>query len=265
MHKTLLRFAAVVSCSLSHLAGCSGGVDAQNVIDESLVDDQTSEELAAEEQFGSLDSALISKTSNQTGNNNNYYYSYWKDGGNVTMTLPSQPPLAGEYAGNFGTSWAAGNYNFVGGKGWATGTSNRTINYNCGAWTTGSSNAYMTAYGWTTGPLVEYYIVDSWGSWRPPGAVSMGRVNSDGGTYDLYKTRRYNAPNITGVNQDFDQYWSVRTTKRSAPTGNVAITFANHRNAWASKGWQLGTHKYQILATEVFNPSSGGSSNCTVW
>ncbi len=215
--------------------------------------------------LGSLESALMTKTSNGTGTNNNYYWTYWKDGGSVTMTLPSQPLLAGENAGNYAVSWGSGTYNFVGGKGWSTGSSTRTINYNCGSWSTGSSNAYLTAYGWTTSPLVEYYIVDSWGSWKPPGGTSAGTVSTDGGTYNLYKTRRINAPNITGQNQDFDQYWSVRSSKRSAPTGNQKITFGNHKNAWASKGWNLGNHNYQVLATEVFNPSSSGSSNCTVW
>ena len=217
------------------------------------------------QDIGNVQNALITKTSNSTGTNNGYFYTYWKDGGSVTMTLPSDPPLSGEYAGNYAVSWSSGTYNFVGGKGWNPGSSTRTINYNCGIFSPGSSNAYMTVYGWTTSPLVEYYIVDSWGSWRPPGGTKAGQVSSDGGTYDIYKMRRYNAPNITGTNQDFDQYWSVRTSKRNAPTGNVKVTFANHRNAWASKGWNLGNHNYQVLATEVFNPSSSGSSNCTVW
>lgn len=238
----------------------------ESSFEESSFEGSELEELDADEiELGTAESALTTTSWNTTGTNNNYFYTYWKDGGSVNLTLPSQPPLSGEYAGNYGVSWSSGNYNFVGGKGWSTGSSSRTINYNCGAWSPGSSNAYLTAYGWTTGPLVEYYIVDSWGSWRPPGASSAGQVTTDGGTYNLYKTRRYNAPNITGRNQDFDQYWSVRTSKRTAPTGNVKITFANHKNAWASKGWRLGSHKYQVLATEVFNPASSGSSNCTVW
>lgn len=234
--------------------------------DEGMLEDADFEEVGADEtDMGTLESALMTKTANTTGTNNNFFYTFWKDGGSVTMTLPSQPLLSGEQAGNYGVSWASGGYNFVGGKGWSTGTSTRTINYSCKTWSTGSSNAYLTVYGWTTNPLVEYYIVDSWGSWRPPGGTSAGQVTSDGGTYDLYRTRRYSAPNITGTNRDFDQYWSVRTSKRSAPTGNVKVTFANHKNAWAAKGWSLGAHNYQVLATEVFNPSSSGSSNCTVW
>lgn len=207
----------------------------------------------------------IAMTSNGRGTNHDYFYTFWKDSGSVTMTLPSPALVEGEVAGHFSVSWVGGPYNFVGGKGWNPGSSTKIINYDCTTWTTGSSNAYLTLYGWTREPLVEYYVVDSWGSWRPPGGTSAGRVTTDTGTYDLYKTRRTNAPNITGENADFEQYWSVRSTKKTMPSGPVAIDFAKHVEAWAAEGWQLGTHDYQVLATEVFNPDSSGSSDCTIW
>lgn len=223
-------------------------------------------EMAEEGEIAEIATAesALTVSSNQTGTNNGYFFTFWKDGGSVNMTMPDP---GGQYPGNYGVSWASGSYNFVGGKGWNPGTSSRRICYNAGTWSTGSSNAYLTLYGWSTNPVVEYYVVDSWGSWRPPGGTSAGTITSDGGTYNLYKVRRYNAPNITGQNRDFDQYWSVRTSKRTAPTGNVTITFANHVNGWKAspRYWNLGTHNYQVMATEVFNPSSSGSSNLTVW
>jgi endo-1,4-beta-xylanase len=223
-----------------------------------------------EVQLSSVDAGAespgaISKTSNSRGTNHDFFYTYWKSDGSVTMTLPGEPLSSGEDAGQFGVSWVGGTYNFVGGKGWNPGSSARAVHYDCDTWSPGSSNAYLTLYGWTTDPLVEYYVVESWGSWRPPGGVSAGQLTTDGGTYDLYEMTRTDAPNITGVNQSFQQYWSVRRSKRASPTGALTITFANHVEAWAAKGWNLGTHDYQVLATEVYNPASRGASNCSVW
>ena len=189
----------------------------------------------------------------KTGYHGGYFYSWWTDGGgSACITLGS--------GGNYSTSWW-NTGNFVGGKGWDKGNSYRVVGYNAGNWSP-SGNGYLCLYGWTTNPLVEYYVVDSWGNWRPPGGSKAGSVYSDGAWYDIYKKRRYNAPNITGVDQDFDQYWSVRQSKR--PTGNNSnITFSNHVNAWSGKGWNLGGHNYQIMATEGYQ--SSGSSNITVW
>lgn len=191
---------------------------------------------------------------NQTGTHNGYFYSFWKDGGSACVTLGND--------GNYSTTYnLGGNYNLVTGKGWATGSSTRRVGYNAGVFNPGS-NSYLTLYGWTTNPLIEYYVVDNWGGFTPPGGGTfMGTVNSDGGTYNVYRTQRVNAPSIIG-NATFYQYWSVRTSKRPTGTNNT-ITFANHVNAWASFGMNLGTHNYQIMATEGFG--ANGSSNVTVW
>ena len=171
----------------------------------------------------------------------------WKDYGTTSMKLNG--------GGAFECSWQdIGNVLFRTGKTLdCTKTYGEygdiTIDYSADYQPNG--NSYLCVYGWSRNPLVEYYIVDSWGSWRPPGANSRGQVTIDGGTYDIYETDRINQPSIDG-NTTFKQYWSVRTSKRTS--GRISVS--KHFDAWAQRGMNLG-NLYEVTLNVEGYQSSG--------
>ncbi|TVY16629.1 Endo-1,4-beta-xylanase 11A [Lachnellula arida] len=187
-------------------------------------------------------------TPSETGTNNGYYYSFWTDGaGNVTYSNGA--------AGTYTVTWSGDAGNFVAGKGWNPGAA-RTINFSGAYDPTG--NSYLSIYGWTKDPLIEYYIVESFGTYDPSSAATQsGSVTADGSTYKILQTTRTNEPSIEGT-ATFQQYWSVRENHRTSGSVNVTA----HFDAWAALGLTLGTHDYQILATEGYH--SSGTATMTV-
>lgn len=187
---------------------------------------------------------------NATGTEGGYSYELWKDYGTTSMTLNG--------GGNFSCSWSnIGNALFRKGVKWdCTQTyqqlGNISIDFGCNYQPNG--NSYLCVYGWTRNPLVEYYIVESWGSWRPPGSSPKGQITVDGGTYDVYETTRYNQPSIDG-DTTFQQYWSVRTSKRTSGT----ISVSQHFSKWESMGMRMG--KMYEAALNVEGYQSSGSAD----
>ena len=178
-------------------------------------------------------------TSNSTGQHCGYTYEYWKDQGTGTLVLKPD---------GFSVEWSNIN-NLLGRKGVRPGSADLVVTFEANYQPNG--NSYLSIYGWTKNPLVEYYIVDSWGSWRPPGGGAKGTVTSDGGSYDIYQTQRVNQPSIEGT-KTFAQYWSVRKEKRTSGV----ITVGNHFSAWEAAGMNMGS-MYEVSMNVEGYQSSG--------
>ncbi len=175
-------------------------------------------------------------TENQQTSYDGSFVSFWTDTDDtVSMTL--------EDGGSYSVDWQ-NTGNFVVGMGWDPGAS-RTIEYD--ATHNPSENSYLCIYGWTTDPLVEYYIIENYGTYRP-GDEEHGTHQSDGGTYDIATSERIEEPSIEGT-ATFTQYWSIRQNSRTSGTVNIG----NHFDAWESHGLELGNHDYQIMAVEAWD------------
>ncbi|WP_084524784.1 glycoside hydrolase family 11 protein [Luteimonas sp. J29] len=193
---------------------------------------------------------------NATGFHDGYYYTFWKDSGDATMTL-----LPG---GRYASRWNRSTHNWVGGKGWNPGGP-RVVEYAGHYGVDETRNSYLALYGWTRDPLVEYYVVESYGSYNPAtcdGGEDFGSFRSDGATYRVRRCLRVDAPSIEGNSSTFHQYFSVREPKKGFGEVSGTITVGNHFDYWASRGLVLGRHDYMVMATEGYQ--SEGSSDISV-
>jgi len=137
-----------------------------------------------------------------------------------------------------------------------------SIEYNVTGYTFTNSVSYLSVYGWVTNgspdKLIEYYIVDSYGSYNPGnGGTSKGTVTIDGGTYTIYEKTMTNKPSIQGNNSNFKQYLSVRNSKRTSGT----ISVSQHFQAWADKGLtSISNGKLYETALKVEGYQNNGSA-----
>lgn len=119
----------------------------------------------------------------------------------------------------------------------------------------------MSVYGWTTNPLIEYYIQEytNNGAGSAQG-TKVGSVVCDGATYDIWKHQQVNQPSISGT----ATFWQYISNRQSARPGSGTVTTKCHFDAWAKAGLNLGTSmNYQVLATEGWG-SAGGNSKYTI-
>ena len=199
-------------------------------------------------------SAAVTLTENKTGTYDGYSYELWKDSGTTTMVVGEKGTYSCEWSNINNCLFRTGQkfdctqtYEEMG---------NIQLDFECDYHPNG--NSYLCVYGWSRDPLIEYYIVESWGNWRPPGADSLGKITVDGGTYDVYKTLREQQPSIDGT-ATFYQYWSVRTEDCKRTSGT--ITVSDHFKAWDAMGLNLG--KLYEVALNVEGWQSQGTANVT--
>ncbi|KAK7991278.1 hypothetical protein PG996_013669 [Apiospora saccharicola] len=175
------------------------------------------------------------------------YTQNYKTSGNVNFQSQS-----GGYSVSF-----SGAQDFVVGKGWSTGA-RRTITFS-GKTTASAGTVLVAVYGWSTNPLVEYYVQEYANGQGTAQGTQMGTYQADGATYTIWKHTQVNQPSIQGTST-FDQYISVRGSPR--PNGG-SVTMGTHMDAWAAKGMKLGSLNYQTVSTEGWG-GAGGSSQYTV-
>jgi len=191
--------------------------------------------------------------SNSKGNSSGgYTYELWSDGtGSGCMNVYGSGAAFSANWTNAGDFLARVGLNFDQTK---TPSQIGTLSSDFAETKTGNGLVYVGIYGWTVSPLREYYIIDDWGDSKPAGTASdgtprthIGVITVDGDTYDVWKRTKTNAPAITGDNQTFDQYFSVRQTARQC--GHISIS--EHFSQWATLGLQLGKMEEAKLLLEA--------------
>ncbi|MDR2546806.1 MAG: glycoside hydrolase family 11 protein [Lachnospiraceae bacterium] len=115
--------------------------------------------------------------------------------------------------------------------------------------------SYLTVYGWTEDPLIEFYIVENHGNYKPPGGVGYkGSYELDGGVYELYVDTRVEQPSIQGT-KTFDQYFAVRVDNRKSGTISVSKHFAE----WELMGLDMSGVLYEVMmCIEGFRSAGNG-------
>jgi endo-1,4-beta-xylanase len=188
-------------------------------------------------------------TQNKTIKSHGYDFEMWNQDkrGTASMTLGD--------GGTFKCSWSGiENVLFRAGRKY-----NRTqthseigvfsIEYDATFAITGGDVGYLSVYGWVDTPLIEYYIVENWHNYRPPGGTVKATVTIDGGSYQLYEATRTNQPSINGT-QTFQQYWSVRVAGSKRSSGTVSVS--QHFEAWKNAGMTgIETGKLYEVALKV--------------
>ena len=156
-------------------------------------------------------------------------------------------------ANSYSTTWS-GIGDFVAGVGWNPGTTS-TKSFS-GSLSASGGTSLMSLYGWSTNPLVEYYVTENYVGSPNTLVRTRARSPATAAPTTSTSTSRSTSHASPATPAPSSSTWRIRTSPASSGT----ITFQNFVNAWASHGMNLGTLNYQILATESFGGGSGNSS-----
>ncbi|HLW08624.1 MAG TPA: glycoside hydrolase family 11 protein [Marinilabiliaceae bacterium] len=210
--------------------------------------------------LSSQEMCIGSGSSQKRGVKDGYLYELWNQNsqGTACMTLGTGALFSGYWNG-------IENYLARRGLGYNQTQEHQEIGrfeatYNCNYNpSSATGNSYLSIYGWTVEPLIEYYIIEDWRNWIPSmsaGSTKKGTLTVDGGVYDIYVNTRVNQPSIKGT-KTFEQYFSIRREKRTSGT----IDISAHFDKWESLGLEMG--KMYEVAFVVEGYKSNGSFEFT--
>ena len=208
-------------------------------------------------EVGEWDPVADPLTRNATGTYDDFDYELWKDRSDydAVMTLTG--------GGTFQCTWEKAFALFRTGKRLGSVSTYEEygdviLEYAAQHNITSGDVSYLCMYGWTEDPLIEFYIVESHGNYKPPGGQGyVGSYQMDDGTYELFKDTRVDQPSIQG-RKTFEQYFAVRTTKRTAGT----LTISEHFKAWEKLGVDMSGMIYEVsLCVEGYM----GSGNANIY
>ncbi len=191
-------------------------------------------------------------TANKIGSYDGFDYELWTQNSSdpVSMTLTG--------GGTFKCNWDAENVLFRTGKKLGSTKTymeygNISMEYAAEHTITRGDVNYLCMYGWTEDPLIEFYIIENHGNYKPPGGVGFqGTYELDGSTYEVYVDTRVEQPSIQGT-KTFKQYFSVRTDKRTEGT----ISISEHFKEWDKMGLDMSGKMYEIALCVEGYKSSG--------